>query len=84
MVQGDTYNLNGGGQFMWFLPAQGISTIVNTPRGTVVSGSTAEWIVERPTINGVLPVLADYGCVTAAWCVDIVWPNFAERRRPIW
>jgi hypothetical protein len=38
------------------------STWVYTPVGTtVVGGSEAEWIMERPTVGGSLPDLADYG-----------------------
>ena len=40
----------------------GVSTtlFVAPPPGTTFSGATAEWIMERPTVNGVLPDLANY------------------------
>lgn len=31
------------------------------PAGTTFTGASAEWIMERPTVNGVLPDLSDYG-----------------------
>jgi len=31
------------------------------PAGTTFTGSSAEWIMERPTIDGALPDLSDYG-----------------------
>jgi hypothetical protein len=41
---------------------KGISTSIVTPKGsTSVGGSEAEWIMERPTVNGSLPDLANYG-----------------------
>ena len=37
-------------------------TVIPVPRGTTdVGGYEAEWIMERPTVNGSLPDLADYG-----------------------
>jgi Peptidase A4 family len=42
---------------------------VSAPGGTILSGNSAEWIVERPEINGVLPKLADYGEVVFDGCV---------------
>src|SRR5260370_31119446 len=37
-------------------------TFVNTPRApTSVSGREAVWIMERPTVGGSLPDLANYG-----------------------
>src|SRR5438552_3884595 len=39
-------------------------TTVYTPRGsTAIDGSEAEWVMERPTVNGSLPYLANYGTV---------------------
>ena len=35
--------------------------VVTPYNGTVVPGVTAEWIVERPTVNNTLPDLTDYG-----------------------
>jgi len=39
------------------------------PAGTSFNGSSAEWIMERPTINGALPDLSDYNAATMfnAW-----------------
>ena len=39
------------------------------PAGTTFTGSSAEWIMERPTINGVLTDLSDYSAATMfnAW-----------------
>jgi len=33
---------------------------ITAPSGTTLVGNSAEWIVERPTVNGVLTSLADY------------------------
>jgi Peptidase A4 family len=42
---------------------QGVGVI--TPRGsTIVPGREAVWIMERPTVGGVLPFLANYGSAT--------------------
>jgi hypothetical protein len=42
------------------------------PAGVTFTGSSAEWIMERPTVNGALPDLSNYG---AAW----MWNAYAER-----
>lgn len=34
---------------------------ITPPSGTTFSGNVAEWIIERPTVNGVLPDLSNYG-----------------------
>jgi hypothetical protein len=34
---------------------------ITPPSGTTFTGITAEWIMERPTVNGVLPNLSNYG-----------------------
>jgi hypothetical protein len=34
---------------------------ITPPSGTVFTGSSAEWIMERPTIDGSLPDLSNYG-----------------------
>jgi hypothetical protein len=34
---------------------------ITPPSGTVFTGSSAEWIMERPTIDGALPDLSNYG-----------------------
>jgi hypothetical protein len=56
-----------GGQFGRFLVSnltKSVTTAVNTPVGaTVVPGTYAVWITERPTVNGSLPPLANYGAV---------------------
>jgi hypothetical protein len=59
---GGSPDLNGFfGQFWVENLSNNHFTIVYTPRGTtVVGGSEAVWIMERPTVNGSLPDLADY------------------------
>jgi Peptidase A4 family len=56
-----------GGQFGRFLISnltKSVTTNVLTPLGsTVVPGGEAVWIVERPTVNGTLPPLANYGAI---------------------
>lgn len=42
---------NGSASYVYITP----------PAGTTFTGSSAEWIMERPTIDGVLPDLSDYG-----------------------
>lgn len=39
------------------------SFTVNAPTGTLLVGNSAEWVVERVTINGSLPRLVNYGVV---------------------
>jgi hypothetical protein len=39
------------------------SSTISPPPGSKLIGNTAEWIVERPTINGNLSTLANYGSV---------------------
>jgi Peptidase A4 family len=36
---------------------------ITAPKGTTLVGNSAEWVVERPTINGSLPNLTDYKAV---------------------
>ena len=42
---------------------------ITPPSGTTFTGISAEWIMERPTIDGVLPDLSDYGVamILNAW-----------------
>jgi Peptidase A4 family len=50
------------GQFVIMNQTTSTTTWSYTPRGTTnVGGSEAEWIMERPTVNGRLADLADYG-----------------------
>jgi len=42
---------NGSASYVYITP----------PAGTTFTGSSAEWIMERPTIDGALPDLSDYG-----------------------
>ena len=60
---GGSPSLNGFfGQFVIMNLTTGQSTWVYTPRGgTTVGGKEAVWIMERPTVGGNLPALADYG-----------------------
>jgi len=39
------------------------SFAIQAPDGTQLDGNSAEWVVERPEVNGVLANLADYGSV---------------------
>lgn len=39
------------------------SFTIHAPKGTQLVGNSAEWVVERPEVNGVLSSLADYGSV---------------------
>jgi Peptidase A4 family len=56
-----------GGQFGRFLVSnltKCVTTHISTPVGAaVVPGSQAVWIAERPTVNGSLPPLANYGAI---------------------
>jgi hypothetical protein len=45
-----------------------ISFQITPPTGTKLVGNCAEWIVERPGVNGVLSNLANYGSVDFAGC----------------
>jgi hypothetical protein len=42
---------------------------ITPPAGTTFTGSSAEWIMERPAVDGVLPDLSNYGVATMfnAW-----------------
>jgi hypothetical protein len=42
------------------------------PNGTVFNGHQAEWVMERPTVNGSLSSLADYYAaqIFDAWAYD--------------
>jgi len=62
---------------------RGEYTSVATPRGTTnVGGSEAEWIMERPTVGGSLPDLANYG-VAFMWNASALsaktynWVNYS-------
>jgi peptidase A4-like protein len=53
------------GRFVIINLTTGQSVLINTPRGsTIVPGREAVWIVERPTVGGALPFLANYGSAT--------------------
>jgi hypothetical protein len=60
---GSSPTLSGAfGIFLIMNLSTGVSTSIYTPVGaTSVSGSEAVWIMERPTVNGSLPDLANYG-----------------------
>jgi hypothetical protein len=53
------------GSFYFKNASNGISTsfTVTAPAGTTLVGNCAEWIVERPSVNGSLSELANYGLV---------------------
>lgn len=59
---GSSPTLSGAfGIFLIMNLSTGVSTSIYTPvGGTHVSGSEAVWIMERPTVGGSLPDLADY------------------------
>jgi len=48
----------------------GLSTVfqITAPAGTTLTGNSAEWIAERPNINGQISRLPDYGDVTFVHC----------------
>jgi hypothetical protein len=45
-----------------------VSYTITPPPGIVFQGNTAEWVVERPAINGVNSILANYGSMTLDTC----------------
>jgi hypothetical protein len=49
----------------------GVSTTVTffAPAGTTLKGNCAEWVMERPGINGVLANLPEYGHITFSECI---------------
>jgi hypothetical protein len=51
--------------------SQGVGTQfeVTAPRGTTLSGNVAEWIVERPTVNGSVANLTDYAACSFDECI---------------
>lgn len=55
-------------------------TTVLLPIGRDIGSYTAEWIMERPTVNGALPDLADYSLATLnsafAWNPDRGWVSY--------
>jgi hypothetical protein len=63
---GGDLSLSGSfGRFVIMNLTTGHGVGVSTPRGsTIVPGREAVWIMERPTVGGVLPSLANYGSAT--------------------
>ena len=63
---GGDLSLSGSyGRFLVMNLTTGQVGPISTPRGsTVVSGSEAVWIMERPTVSGAYADLADYGSTT--------------------
>jgi hypothetical protein len=62
------------GVFLVMNLTRGEYSTIYTPVGsTTVSGSEAVWIMERPTVGGVLPDLANYGTTTMsnAWAKSV-------------
>lgn len=62
-------NINPQGGFAWFFVSNDTYGMSTTKRATIPSsnpfnGNSAEWIVERPTVNGTIPFLAKYGSLT--------------------
>jgi hypothetical protein len=58
----------------------GVSTgfTFTAPAGTTLVGNTAEWIVERPGINGSTSQLADFGAVYFDGCIASTQANRSE------
>jgi Peptidase A4 family len=54
---------------------------LTAPAGTVVYGSSVEWVVERPTLGSTLTNLTNY--IAGPWAEGVAW-NYADRtQRPI-
>ena len=65
-VGDSTGKINPSGGYAWFsindsTAGQGFHSSTPLGKGFGFKGSTAEWIVERPTISGSLPDFANYG-----------------------
>ncbi len=64
----------GTGWFLLWNATQNVASEVTTgaPAGITFSGRTAEWVMERPTVDGKIASLADYGTVQIidAWAYD--------------
>jgi hypothetical protein len=64
----------GVGWFQVWDVTKNVSVRLSTaaPSGTTFGGHTAEWVMERPTVNGSLSSLANYRSaeVTDAWAYD--------------
>lgn len=60
-----SYTTNNGGTFSWYLEDETTGQAIPVQKITGVSpyydGTEAEWIVERPTVNGSLSSLGDFG-----------------------
>jgi hypothetical protein len=71
-------NQNGGyGLFYFHNLTTGQATEFETPlSGTYFNGTEAEWIMERPTVGGTLPNLADYtsAVTSSAWAETVSGP----------
>jgi hypothetical protein len=71
-------NQNGGyGLFYYHNLTTGQATEFETPlSGTYFNGKEAEWIMERPTVGGTLPNLADYtaAVTSSAWAETVSGP----------
>ena len=65
---------NTGWFYLWNLTENVVAAYLSTtaPSGTTFNGHTAEWVMERPTVNGSLSSLANYGTaeITNAWAYD--------------
>lgn len=71
----NTWSATGGnGWFLVWNATQNVQTEVTTviPAGVTFTGHTAEWIMERPTVNGTITSLANYGTaqMTDSWACD--------------
>jgi hypothetical protein len=55
---------------------------ITPPAGTTFTGSSADWIMERPAVDGVLPDLSDYGAATMFNAEDR-WDRGVFERQPL-
>ncbi len=64
----------GNGWFLVWNVTQNVQSQIMTaaPSGTMFGGHTAEWVMERPTVNGNVTSLTNYGSaqMTDAWAYD--------------
>ncbi len=65
---------NTGWFYLWNVSQNVVAAYLSTtaPSGTTFNGHTAEWVMERPEVDGSLSSLANYGTaeITNAWAYD--------------
>jgi hypothetical protein len=75
----DTWSATGGvGWFyVWNVTQNNVAAYLSTaaPSGTVFNGHQAEWVMERPTVNGSVANLANYSSarIYDAWAYDYAY-----------